>query len=422
MLDINVIRNDPDKVREAVEKKQEKADIDAILELDEKWRSLTHEAEQKQSVRNAVSKEIGEAKKEGKDAEEKMKKMKKLSSEIKEMEADCKTLQKERDELVMWVPNIPDDDVPVGRGEEDNTVVRECGEKKEFSFTPLPHWDLGENLDIIDFKGGAKLSGTGFYSLKGKGARLERALLNFMLDLHTSEHGYLEVYPPALVNRETMTGSGQIPKMEDQMYHCEVDDLFLVPTAEVPLTNLKGGEVIRGDELPICYTAFTPCFRREAGAAGKDTRGIIRVHQFSKVELLKFVKPETSEQELENLTADAEKVLQLLGLPYRVIVLCTGDTSFAAAKTYDIELWAPGAERWLEVSSCSNFRDFQARRCNIRFKQDKKSRPEFVHTLNGSGVAVPRLMIALLENFQQEDGSIVIPEALREYTGFDTIT
>ncbi len=420
MLDINVIRNNPDLVKKAVADKKEKADIDRILELDAAWRAKVAELEEKQALRNSVSKEIAEAKKDGADASEKIALMKQVSADIKNLEVEVREVRETVDQELLWVPNVPDEDVPVGVDENDNPVIKEWGDRKEFSFSPCAHWDIGENLDIIDFKRGVKLSGSGFFALKGKGARLERALINFMLDLHTKEHGYTEIQPPILVNRASMEGSGQIPKMEDQMYHCGVDDLFLVPTAEVPLTNIRGGEILEEEELPHYITAYTPCFRREAGAAGKDTRGIIRVHQFDKVELLKLVTPETSADELEKLLANAEKVLQILDIPYRIITLCTGDMSFASAKTYDIELWAPGIQRYLEVSSCSNFRDFQARRCNIRYRKDGK-KIEYVHTLNGSGVALPRLMIAILENYQQEDGSVSIPEALVPYTGFDTI-
>jgi len=419
MIDINMIRREPEAVARAVEMKKEKADVWKIRELDERWRKLVRETEEKKAVRNAVSKEIGAAKKEGRDAAPRIERMQALAAEIKELERECRALREEIDRLLLWVPNIPDPDVPAGDSPDDNVVVREWGGKREFDFAPLPHWELGENLGIIDFARGARLSGSGFYILTGKGARLERGLINFMLDLHTTEHGYREIFPPLLVNRETMQGSGQIPKMEDQMYHCDTDDLFLVPTAEVPLTNMRGGEILREEELPLYYTAYTPCFRREAGAAGKDTRGMIRVHQFNKVELLKLVKPEDSEEELEKLVADAERVLQMCGLAYRVVLLCTGDMSFASAKTYDIEVWAPGVGRWLEVSSCSNFRDFQARRCNIRFRRNGK--PEPVHTLNGSGLALPRLMIALLETYQEEDGSVTIPEVLREYMGCERI-
>ena len=420
MIDITLLRNDPERVKKAVADKGEKADIDEIIRLDAEWRKRVQETEQKQAVRNRVSREIGKAKKEGRDAEGAVKEMQSLSSEIKQLEKECREMSERIESLLLWVPNLADPDVPEGASDEDNRLIKEWGNKRDFGFEPLPHWDLAENLGIIDFESGAVLSGSGFYTLVGKGARLERALINFMLNMHTSEHGYREIAPPVLVNRETMTGSGQIPKMEDQMYCCEADDLFLIPTAEVPLTNMRGGDIIDESDLPVFYTAYPPCFRREAGAAGKDTRGIIRVHQFNKVELLKLVKPDESEQELESLLQNAEKVLQTFDLTYRVVVLCTGDTSFAAAKTYDIEVWAPGADRWLEVSSCSNFRDFQARRCNIRFRKEG-GKPEHVHTLNGSGVALPRLMIALIETYQQEDGSIEIPEPLREYTGFDRI-
>ncbi|MFH1708838.1 MAG: serine--tRNA ligase [Planctomycetota bacterium] len=421
MLDINLIRNEPDRVKAAVKQKNEKADIDALLALDARWRAATRAVEDKQALRNKTSKEIGQAKKEGRDASGPMEAMKALAVEIKQLEADCAALRVQIDAACLWVPNLPDADVPVGSTPADNPLVREWGMRRSFAKKPLPHWELAEKHGIIDFEGGVRLAGSGFYALVGQGARLERALINFMLDLHTTRHGYTEIMPPIVANRATMTGSGQIPKMREQMYHCTEDDLYLIPTAEVPLTNLYGGRMFDEADLPRCITAWTPCFRREAGAAGKDTRGIIRVHQFDKVELLKITTPEQSAAELEKLTHNAEAVLQALSLPYRVIMLCTGDMSFASAKTYDIELWAPGVDKWLEVSSCSNFRDFQARRCDLRFRRTETKKVEFAHTLNGSGTALPRLMIALLENWQQEDGAINIPDVLRPYTGFDRI-
>lgn len=316
--------------------------------------------------------------------------------------------------LLLRIPNIPSADTPIGKDEKDNVVVKTWGNRKVFDFTPLPHWELGRILDILDLERSSKISGSGFILLKGLGAKLERALFSFMLDLHTREHGYTELFPPFLVNRTAMTGTGQLPKLEEDMYRTAVDDLFLVPTAEVPVTNIHRDEIFSYKDLPVYYTAYTPCFRREAGSYGKDTRGIIRVHQFNKVELVKLVRPETSYHELELLVGNAEKVLQLLGLEYRIVKLCTGDMSFAAAKCYDIEVWSPGLDKFLEVSSCSNFEDFQSRRINVRFR-DEDGKIGFVHTLNGSGLALPRTVIALLETYQQKDGSIVIPDVLYPY-------
>jgi seryl-tRNA synthetase len=348
--------------------------------------------------------------------------MKGVSDKVKQLESEIKTLNEDLDFLLKRIPNIPADDVPVGKDPTSNVMVKSWGEKKAFSFTPLPHWELGKELDILDFERAAKISGTGFTLYKGAGARLERALCNFMLDLHTQEHGYIEVLPPYLVNRTSMTGTGQLPKLEEDMYRLPDDDLFLIPTAEVPVTNIHANEILTNKELPILYAAYTACFRREAGSYGKDTKGMIRVHQFNKVELVKFVRPETSYDELESLLSVSEKVLQLLGLQYQVVKLCTGDLSFAAAKCYDIEVWSPGVDKFLEVSSCSNFEDFQARRSNIRFRDDDNGNLKFVHTLNGSGVALPRTMIAILETYQREDGTVEIPDVLKPYmNGLDII-
>ncbi|MFQ5957506.1 MAG: serine--tRNA ligase, partial [Candidatus Brocadiales bacterium] len=342
--------------------------------------------------------------------------MKAVRKQIKDYAEKLRALDMEMEEILIRIPNIPAEDVPPGEDESANVVVRSWGKMRKFNITPKPHWELGAALGILDIERGAKVSGTGFPLLKGLGARLERALLNFMLDLHTSKHGYKEVFPPFLVNRASMTGTGQLPKLEGDMYRTTEDDLFLIPTAEVPVTNIHRDEILTHKDIPLYYAAYTACFRREAGAHGKDTRGIIRVHQFDKVELVKFVRPETSWDELESLLRDAETVMQLLEIPHRVSKLCAGELSFAASKCYDIEAWAPGTKRWLEVSSCGNFTDFQARRANIRFR-DEQGKVQFVHTLNGSGVALPRTMIALLENYQQADGSVVIPDALRNYMG-----
>jgi seryl-tRNA synthetase len=416
MLDINIIRNDTDKVKEAIASKNDKVDIDSLLELDSRRRELLNECEQLRHKRNITSKKISELKSKKKEASDLIKEMKGVADNIRQLEADIKKVSEEVEYLLMRIPNMPAEDVPVGKNETANVEVRSWGEKKSFTFEPLPHWELGKTLGILDFERASKMTGTGFTLYKGAGARLERALLNFMLDLHTREHGYEEVLPPFLVNRASMTGTGQLPKLEDDMYKITDDDLFLIPTAEVPVTNIHANEILNNKDLPIYYTAYTACFRREAGSYGKDTRGMMRVHQFNKVELVKFVQPETSYDELESLVAVAEKVMQLLGLQYRVVKLCTGDLSFASTKCYDIEVWAPGIKKHLEVSSCSNFEDFQARRMNIRFRGEKGNL-RYVHTLNGSGVALPRTMIAIIETYQKEDGTIEIPEVLKSYMG-----
>ena len=417
MLDINFIRNNPDKVKQAIALKHENAaSIDQLLEVDTQRRSMIHACEQLKSKRNEKSKEVSELKKKGQDASKIIEETKKIGDDIKSIEEKLKELDSQITNLMLRIPNIPAADVPIGKDEKDNVVVKSWGQRKTFDFTPLPHWELGSILNILDTERASKISGSGFILLKGLGARLERALFSFMLDVHTSEHGYTELFPPFLVTRTTMTGTGQLPKLEEDMYRTAADDLFLVPTAEVPVTNIHRDEILSYKDLPICYTAYTPCFRREAGSYGKDTRGIIRVHQFNKVELVKLVKPETSYHELESLLGNAERILQLLGLEYRVAKLSTGDMSFAAAKCYDIEVWAPGVNKFLEVSSCSNFEDFQARRINIRFR-DEDGKLRFVHTLNGSGLALPRTVIALLETYQQKDGSIVIPDILQPYMG-----
>ncbi len=416
MLDLNFIRNNHEKVKKAIADKHENANIDKLLELDAERRGLQYECEQLRNKRNVVSKQVGELQKKKQDASQIINEMRLVSDSIKEYEEKLKALSPEIEHLLLRIPNVPAEDVPVGADASSNVEVKLWGEKRPFDFQPLPHWELGAILNILDFERASKLTGTGFTLFKGTGARLERALYNFMLDLHTREHGYQEVSPPFLVNRASMTGTGQLPKLEEDMYKTSEDDLFLIPTAEVPVTNIHRDEILSYKELPICYVAYTPCFRREAGSYGKDTRGMIRVHQFDKVELVKFVKPETSYNELESLLLAAEKVLQLLGLHYRVLKLCTGDMSFAAAKCYDIEAWAPGVGRYLEVSSCSNFEDFQARRTNIRFR-DEDGKIKYVHTLNGSGVALARTYIAMLETYQRDDGSIEIPEVLQPYMG-----
>jgi len=414
MLDINIIRNDIEKVKQAVINKNEKANLDSLLELDSKRKSLLIECDDLRNKRNITSKTISELKSKKQDASNEIQEMKGVSDNIKQLEVDIKALTDELESILLKIPNIPASDVSVGKDPTSNVIVKECGEQKNFPFTPLPHWDIGKTLDILDFERAAKITGAGFTLYKGAGARLERALYNFMLDLHTQEHGYTEIFPPYLVNRSSMTGTGQLPKLEEDMYRIPEDDLFLIPTAEVPITNIHSNEILSAQNLPMYYTACTACFRREAGSHGKDTRGMLRVHQFNKVELVKLVRPETSYDELESLLSVSEKVLQLLGLQYQVVKLCTGDLSFAAAKCYDVEVWSPGVNKFLEVSSCSNFEDFQARRCNIRFRDDE-GKTRHVHTLNGSGVALPRTMIAVIENYQREDGTIEVPEVLRPY-------
>ena len=416
MIDLQDLRNNPDTYRRALARKGADADVDGLLDLDQQRRKLTTEVEELRATRNRVSKQIGDLKRQGQDAAEASAEMRQVGDRIKTIEAQLREVAGALDTALLAVPNPPADNAPDGLDETANRRVRQWGEARAFDFTPKPHWETGQDLDILDLARATKIAGSGFPLYKGDGARLERALWNFMLDLHTREHGFTEVFAPFLANRAAMTGTGQLPKLEDEMYRIEADDLFLIPTAEVPLTNLFREEILPAGSLPIYLTGYTACFRREAGAAGKDTRGILRVHQFNKVEMVKFVHPDTSYQELEALVANAETVLQRLGLHYRVSELCCGDMSFAAAKCYDLEAWAPGCEQWLEVSSCSNFVDFQARRAGIRFKDDK-GKTRFVHTLNGSGLATPRTMIAILENYQQADGSVTIPDVLRPYMG-----
>ena len=408
MLDLKFIRENIELVRQAVDSRQDTAPLDEILELDAERRQKVLELEGLRHARKQAAREKKPiSSEEGRD----------LRAKIRELEEEVRNLDTQLEGLLMQVPNIPQPTVPVGKGEKDNVVVRSWGEPKSFDFQPAPHWKLGESLGIIDFERGVKLSGTRFYVLKGIGAQLQRALITFMLDLHTTEHGYQEIYPPFMVKRECMAGSGNLPKFADNLYHDEEDDLWFVPTAEVPLTGLHGDEIIPPGTLPLYYVAYTACFRREKMSAGKDTRGIKRGHQFDKVELYKFTEPATSNQELEKLVNDAKEVCQKLGLPYRVKELCTAELGFAATKAYDIDMWAPGCDEWLEVSSCSNCGDFQARRANIRYRPSPEEKPQFVHTLNGSGLALPRVLIAIMENYQQADGSILIPEALQPYVG-----
>ena len=412
MLDLKFIRENIDLVREAVAKRQDSAPLDEILQLDAERRQKVLELEGLRHARKQAAREKKQvSSEEGRD----------LRAQLRTLEEEVRNLDKQLEELLLQVPNNPQPTVPTGTGEEDNVVVRSWGEPKSFDFQPAPHWKLGESLGIIDFDRGVKLSGTRFYVLKGIGARLQRALITFMLDLHTTEHGYQEVYPPFMVKRECMTGSGNLPKFADNLYHDEEDDLWFVPTAEVPLTNLHRDEIIPPGMLPFYYVAYTACFRREKMSAGKDTRGIKRGHQFDKVELYKFTEPSTSNEELEKMVNDAEEVCQRLGLPYRVLKLCTAELGFASTKSYDIEMWAPGCSEWLEVSSCSNCSDFQARRANIRYRPSPDAKPQFVHTLNGSGLALPRVLIAIMENYQQADGSIIVPEVLQPYVGAKVI-
>lgn len=417
MLDLKLIRTQPDFVRRQLERLNSTPSlVDTLLDVDAKRRSIRQEMEKTQSELNAVSKTIGRRRGQGEDTSEAEEQARTLRERIREAESELAPLDDELNDLQLQMPNLPDETVPEGPDDTHNVVVREVGRRKEFPFGPVPHWDVVEKLGIIDFERGVKISGTRFYILKGDGARLQRALTSWMLDLHREKHGYEEVYPPFMVRPNCMVGTGQLPKFADTMYLDRFEDFYFIPTAEVPVTNMYREEILPGEMLPIKHVAFTACFRREAMSAGRDVRGIKRGHQFDKVEMVKFVRPETSNDELERLLSDAEDVAKGLELPYRVIEMCTGDLSFTAARKFDIEVWAPGCQEWLEVSSCSNFRDFQARRAGIRYK-DVGGKPDFVHTLNGSGLALPRTMIAILENGQQEDGSIGIPEVLRPYMG-----
>ncbi len=418
MLSLQFIRENPALVREALGKRQSSEDIDDILAFDERRRSLLTEVEALRARRNEVSRDIGKT---GERPPQLIEEMRQMGDRIKSLDEQVGGIEEQLNDLLLRVPNIPHPSVPIGKDESGNIEVRSWGEALKLDFTPKPHWELGESLGIIDFERGSKLSGTRFYVLKGLGAHLQRALISFMLDLHVQEHGYTEMYPPFMVKRECMVGSGNLPKFADNLYHDEEDDFWFVPTAEVPLTNLHRDEILPPGTLPLYYVAYTACFRREKMSAGKDTRGIKRGHQFDKVELYKFVVPDSSDGELEKMVGDAEEVCRRLGIPYRVLQLCSGDLGFAANKSYDIEVWAPGCGEWLEVSSCSNCSDFQARRANIRFRTQSGARPQFVHTLNGSGLALPRVLISLLENYQQPDGSIVIPEVLHPYTRFEVI-
>jgi len=415
MLPIEIIRNNPGAVEKQLASKGETVDMSEVLKIDTLYRKQLGEANDLRALRNTVSDEIAQAKRNGIDSNDAIQSMRKVSQQIKELEEKTQASKLELDRHLLSLPNLPHESVPIGTNEKDNPLVREWGEERQTDFKLKNHLELGEALGLFDFERGAKISGSGFPLYTGKGAKLERALINFMLDIHTEQHGYTEIFPPFVVRPESAITTGQLPKFAEDMYPSEKDDLWLIPTAEVPVTNIHRDEIMTADQLPINYTAYSACFRREAGSYGKDTRGFLRLHQFNKVELVKFVTPENSYSELETLVTHAETVLQSLGLRYRVIELCSGDLSFSAAKCYDIELWAPGEQKWLEVSSCSNFEDFQARRGNIRYRKTSDKKVDFVHTLNGSGVATPRLLVALLETYQNEDGSISIPKSLQPY-------
>lgn len=415
MLDIKLIRSNPEILKRAMEKRKENFNVEALINLDERRRQILTEVEQLKNKQNEASKLIPKYKKEGKDVSELMDEMKNLSDKIKVLDGEVRTIDDELNKILLTIPNIPHESVPKGDSDEDNIEVRRWGDPRKFEFEPKPHWEIGENLDILDFSTAGKVTGARFTFYKGLGARLERSLMNFMLDIHVDKHGYKEVFPPFMVHRNSMVGTGQLPKFEEDAFKVQGTDYFLIPTAEVPVTNMYREQILDIKDLPIKHVAYSACFRSEAGAAGRDTRGLIRQHQFNKVELVKFTTPETSYDELESLTRDAEEVLQLLGIPYRVVKICIGDLGFTAAMKYDIEVWMPSYNRYVEISSCSNFEAFQARRAGIKFRRGPKDKPEFVHTLNGSGVAIGRTTACILENYQQEDGSVVVPEALRKY-------
>jgi len=417
VLDLKFVRDHFEEVKERIGRRGSAIDWDLFAGLDNERRGVLQESESLRAKRNQFSERIAEKKRKKEDATAEIAEMKEVSTRIKDLETLLSAKEEALRELLMVIPNLPHESVVVGTGEADNLEVRRWGTIPEFSFPVKPHWEIGETLDILDFERGAKITGARFTLYKGLGARLERALINFMLDLHTGEHGYLEMLPPFLVNRKTMTGTGQLPKFEEDLFKLSDPDYFLIPTAEVPVTNIHQDEILPEEDLPLRYTAYTPCFRKEAGSYGKDTRGLIRQHQFNKVELVKFTIPEESYRELEKLTVDAEEVLKRLNIPYRVVMLCTNDLGFSAAKTYDLEAWLPGQAAYKEISSCSNFEDFQARRANIRYRPRGKKGTEFVHTLNGSGLAVGRTLVAILENYQQKNGSVTIPEVLHPYLG-----
>ncbi len=420
MLDLKFVRENIELVKQNIANKNESADVSAITALDESRRNIIQEVESLKNLRNVVSKEIAELKKSKANADDKIAEMKGVSDKIKELDDELRKVELGIEEIMHRIPNMVDSSVPIGKSAEDNVTVRTWGEIKPQKIKK-DHIQIAKELSIIDFDRGAKVTGTGFSFYVGKGAKLERALINFMLNYHLDNHNYTELMPPFVVNRNSMFGTGQLPKMCEDMYHAQIDDLFLIPTAEVPLTNFHNGDILKGDDLPLKYTGYSPCFRREAGGYGKEVHGFLRVHQFNKVELVNFTKPEDSYDRLEGLVGEAEAILQSLELPYRVLLLCTGDTSFSSAKTYDLEAWASGEEKWLEVSSCSNFADFQARRAQIRFRRTPDAKPEFVHTLNGSALATSRIMVAILENNLREDGHVNVPKVLQPFCGFDVI-
>lgn len=421
MLDLKFVRDNLSVVEQALKNRNASVDLSEFIGLDKKRRELLVEVEGLKSRRNAVSQEVSRLKKEKQDAEALIIEMRGVGDRISALDAEVKDIEGKLSSILMYIPNVPHASVPVGADEAANPEIRRWGEPRKFDKEPLPHWEIGEKLGILDFERGGKVSGARFTFYKGLGSRLERSLISFMIDLHTQEHGYTEFFPPFIVNKDSMYGTGQLPKFAEDMFKLEGYDYYLIPTAEVPITNLHRGEILDGKDLPLYYTAYSACFRAEAGAAGRDTRGLIRQHQFNKVEMVKFTKPEDSYEELEKLTLNAEKVLQRLELPYHTVLLCTGDMGFSSAKTYDLEVWLPSANRYREISSCSNFEDFQARRAEIKFRREPKAKPEYVHTLNGSGVAIGRTVAAILENYQQEDGSVVVPDALRPYMGVDVI-
>ena len=421
MLDLKFVRDNLAVVEQALKNRNASVDLSEFIGLDKKRRELLVEVEALKSRRNTVSLEVSRLKKEKQDAEALIVEMRGVGDRISGLDAEVKAIEGKLTAILTYIPNVPHSSVPVGADEEANPEVRRWGEPRKFDKEPLAHWEIGEKLGILDFERGGKVSGARFTFYKGLGSRLERSLISFMIDLHTQEHGYTEFFPPFIVNKESMFGTGQLPKFAEDMFKLEGYDYYLIPTAEVPITNLHRGEILDNKDLPLYYTAYSACFRAEAGAAGRDTRGLIRQHQFNKVEMVKFTRPEESYAELEKLTLNAEKVLQRLELPYRTILLCTGDMGFSSAKTYDLEVWLPSANRYREISSCSNFEDFQARRAEIKFRREPKAKPEYVHTLNGSGVAIGRTVAAILENYQQEDGSVVVPDALRPYMGVDVI-
>ena len=421
MLDIKLIRQEPDKVKAALARRKEEDKIDELLSLDQRRRDVLYEAEQLKSKQNAVSKEIPKIKKEGGDIAPIFAEMKELSEKIKGHDAELRELDEAIHALMLRIPNIPNPTVPDGDTDEDNVEIRRFGEPTKFDFEPQAHWDLGESLNILDFAGAAKITGARFTVYRGLGARLERAIINYFLNMHTEQHGYTEIFPPYMVHRNSMIGTGQLPKFEEDAFKVTGTEYFLIPTAEVPVTNLYRDQILSADQLPIKHVAYSACFRAEAGSAGRDTRGLIRQHQFNKVELVKFTEPENSYEELEKLTNDAENVLKGLGLPYRVVKICVGDLGFTAAMKYDIEVWMPSYGRYVEISSCSNFEDFQARRAGIKYRKSPTDKPQFVHTLNGSGVAIGRTVAAILENYQNADGSVRIPDALKPFMGVDEI-